>query len=96
MLWKTQLVDKLALGMITFGGAADDQNAYFGLRSGGIAAVSLKTGEKKWFTPAPRSAGGRAFSGADGGADGDPGRGVLGWLGRHSARAFNHGRAAEI
>ena len=53
LLWKTQLVDKLALGMITFGGAADDQNAYFGLRSGGIAAVSLKTGEKKWFTPLP-------------------------------------------
>ena len=53
LLWKTQLVDKLALGMITFGGAADDQNAYFGLRSGGIAAVSLKTGEKKWFTLLP-------------------------------------------
>jgi len=51
VLWKTQLVDKLALGMITFGGAADDQNAYFGLRSGGVAAISLKTGEKKWFTP---------------------------------------------
>ena len=53
LLWKAQLVDKLALGMITFGGAADDRNAYFGLRSGGIAAVSLKTGEKKWFTPLP-------------------------------------------
>jgi len=53
LLWKVQLVDKLALGMITFGGAADDQNAYFGLRSGGIAAVSLKTGEKKWFTRLP-------------------------------------------
>ena len=53
VLWKTQLVDKLALGMITFGGAADDQNAYFGLRSGGVAAVSLKTGEKEWFTPLP-------------------------------------------
>ncbi|HZP34598.1 MAG TPA: PQQ-binding-like beta-propeller repeat protein [Candidatus Acidoferrales bacterium] len=53
LLWKVQLVDKLALGMITFGGAADDQNAYFGLRSGGIAAVDLKTGAKKWFTPLP-------------------------------------------
>lgn len=49
--WKAQLVQKLALGMITFGGAADDQNAYFGLRTGGIAAVSLDTGQKKWFTP---------------------------------------------
>lgn len=49
--WKAQLVDKLALGMITFGGAADDQNAYFGLRTGGVAAVDVATGEKKWFTP---------------------------------------------
>jgi polyvinyl alcohol dehydrogenase (cytochrome) len=53
LLWKAQLVDKLALGMITFGGAADEQNAYFGLRSGGIAALSLKTGEKKWFAALP-------------------------------------------
>jgi polyvinyl alcohol dehydrogenase (cytochrome) len=50
-VWKAQLVEKLALGMITFGGAADEQNAYFGLRSGGMAAVLLKTGERKWFTP---------------------------------------------
>ena len=63
VLWKVQLVDKLALGMITFGGAADDQNAYFGLRSGGIAAVSLKTGEKKWFTPLPGQKPGGPFQG---------------------------------
>ncbi len=49
--WKAQLVKKLALGMITFGGAADDQNAYFGLRTGGVAAVRMDTGEQKWFTP---------------------------------------------
>lgn len=51
--WKAQLVKKLALGMITFGGAADDQNAYFGLRTGGVAAVKIDTGEEKWFTPIP-------------------------------------------
>jgi polyvinyl alcohol dehydrogenase (cytochrome) len=51
VVWKAQLVQKLALGMITFGGAADDQKAYFGLRTGGVAAVALDTGEKKWFTP---------------------------------------------
>lgn len=51
MVWKAQLVEKLALGMITFGGAADDQNAYFGLRTGGVAAVRLTNGERKWFTP---------------------------------------------
>ncbi len=51
VVWKAQLVKKLALGMITFGGAADDQNAYFGLRTGGVAAVKMNTGEQKWFTP---------------------------------------------
>jgi len=51
VVWKAQLVQKLALGMITFGGAADDQNAYFGLRTGGVAAVRMDTGEQKWFTP---------------------------------------------
>jgi polyvinyl alcohol dehydrogenase (cytochrome) len=57
VVWKTQLVQKLALGMITFGGAADDQNAYFGLRTGGIAAVRLTNGEKRWFTPIEGPAG---------------------------------------
>jgi polyvinyl alcohol dehydrogenase (cytochrome) len=57
LVWKAQLVPKLALGMITFGGAADDQNAYFGLRTGGVAAVQLDTGEKKWFTPITPPAG---------------------------------------
>jgi len=51
VLWKAQLVEKLAIGMITFGGAADEQKAYFGLRTGGVAAVQLSNGEKKWFTP---------------------------------------------
>jgi polyvinyl alcohol dehydrogenase (cytochrome) len=50
LVWKAQLVPKLALGMITFGGAADDQSAYFGLRTGGVAAVQLDSGEKRWFT----------------------------------------------
>jgi polyvinyl alcohol dehydrogenase (cytochrome) len=53
VLWKTQLVPKLALGMITFGGAADDQSAYFGLRTGAVAAIRLTNGEKLWSTPVP-------------------------------------------
>jgi polyvinyl alcohol dehydrogenase (cytochrome) len=48
--WKAQLVPNLALGMITFGGGADEQNAYFGLKTGGVAALQLTTGEKRWFT----------------------------------------------
>jgi len=53
VLWKTQLVTKLALGMITFGGAADEQNAYFGLRTGAVSALRLTNGEKQWSTPIP-------------------------------------------
>ena len=48
LLWKATLVDKLARGEINFGGAADDQKAYFGTRSSGIWALDLKTGDKKW------------------------------------------------
>src|SRR5260370_15802851 len=54
LLWKVQLVDKLALGMITFGGAADDQNAYFGLRSGGLPPLSPQPPQTKCFPPLPR------------------------------------------
>lgn len=50
VLWKTQIVDKLALGEITFGGAADDENAYFGVRSGAVVALKLSSGERVWFT----------------------------------------------
>jgi polyvinyl alcohol dehydrogenase (cytochrome) len=49
--WKVQLSKELARGMITFGGAADEQRAYFGLRSGGIGAIDISNGEKEWFTP---------------------------------------------
>ncbi len=51
VVWKVQLPEKLALGEITFGGAADDKNAYFGVSSLGVAAVDLATGEKKWVAP---------------------------------------------
>jgi polyvinyl alcohol dehydrogenase (cytochrome) len=53
MLWKTNLARKRPdpRGLIVFGGAADQQNAYFALSEGGIVAVGLKDGKKKWFTP---------------------------------------------
>ena len=51
VVWKVQLPEKQALGEITFGGAADDKNAYFGVSSLGVAAIDLATGEKKWVAP---------------------------------------------
>jgi len=38
-------------GGIVWGGAADDRNVYYGLSSGGMAALKLATGEKVWYTP---------------------------------------------
>ena len=53
VVWRTALVEntKEFGGKIVWGGTADDQAAYFGLGPGGIAAVSLRDGERRWFTP---------------------------------------------
>jgi len=53
VIWRTALVNNTTEfgGKIVWGGAADDQNAYFGLGPGGIGAVQLRDGERKWFTP---------------------------------------------
>ncbi len=52
VVWKTALTSNTTEfgGKIIWGGAADDQAAYFGLGPGGIAAVALRDGERKWFT----------------------------------------------
>ncbi|HEX5432001.1 MAG TPA: PQQ-binding-like beta-propeller repeat protein, partial [Bryobacteraceae bacterium] len=36
---------------IVWGGAADQQNVYYGFSGGGMAALDLATGERKWFAP---------------------------------------------
>jgi polyvinyl alcohol dehydrogenase (cytochrome) len=53
-VWKTALAEKKpgAAGLIVFGGAADQQASYFGLNLvGGMVALDLGTGERRWFTP---------------------------------------------
>jgi polyvinyl alcohol dehydrogenase (cytochrome) len=52
LLWKTNLSETPppTQGLIVFGGAADDQNAYFPLATGGAAAVPLSTGGRRWLT----------------------------------------------
>ena len=53
-VWKTGLAEKRpgASGLIVFGGTADGQSAYYGLNQvGGVVALGLATGERKWFTP---------------------------------------------
>jgi polyvinyl alcohol dehydrogenase (cytochrome) len=53
MVWRTALTNntKEFGGKIVWGGAADDQSAYFGLGTGGIGAVDIRNGERKWLTP---------------------------------------------
>jgi len=53
-VWKTGLAEKKpgAAGLIVFGGSADERAAYYGLNLvGGMVALDLGTGERKWFTP---------------------------------------------
>jgi len=53
VVWRTALTNntKEFGGKIVWGGAADEQAAYFGLGTGGIAALGIRDGERKWFTP---------------------------------------------
>lgn len=53
LLWKKNLARKRPnpQGAIVFGGAADEQNAYFAISEGGMAALTLRDGKQKWFTP---------------------------------------------
>jgi polyvinyl alcohol dehydrogenase (cytochrome) len=53
-LWKTGLAEKRpgAAGLIVFGGSADERAVYYGINLvGGMVALDLGTGERKWFTP---------------------------------------------
>jgi polyvinyl alcohol dehydrogenase (cytochrome) len=56
VLWSTSVLlpgqkPPDSLGEIVYGGAMDDQNAYFALRSGRLIALSLDSGRKVWDVP---------------------------------------------
>jgi len=40
-----------ARGQIVFGGALEEDMAYFNFRSGGVAALRVSDGVEKWYTP---------------------------------------------
>ncbi|SRR5579883_1870057 len=75
VLWRTALVNNTTEfgGKIVWGGAADDQNAYFGLGPGGIGAVQLRDGERKWFTALPPAAAVAPHPGQEGALSAIPG-----------------------
>jgi polyvinyl alcohol dehydrogenase (cytochrome) len=68
VVWRTALTKSTTEfgGKIIWGGAADDQAAYFGLGTGGIAGVALTNGERKWFTTLEPSAAMAKHPGQDG------------------------------
>lgn len=68
VVWLTALVNntKEFGGKIVWGGAADNQAAYFGLGPGGIGAVEIRNGERKWFTPLDPVAGREKHTGQEG------------------------------
>jgi polyvinyl alcohol dehydrogenase (cytochrome) len=52
VVWKTAVFSTppKPSGQIVWGGSADNRDAYFGLASGGIVALSLPNGEREWST----------------------------------------------
>ncbi len=68
VVWKVHAVDipkgqehsfYANLNGVVWGGAADDQNVYYGLQSGGMVALKLATGDVAWRANFPK-AGGRS------------------------------------
>ena len=53
VIWEQDVARRITGGggETVFGGAVDDQNAYFGLHSGGLVALNLTTGVEKWHMP---------------------------------------------
>ncbi|MEO8100215.1 MAG: PQQ-binding-like beta-propeller repeat protein [Acidobacteriota bacterium] len=58
VVWRSPLVEDTTAfgGKVVWGGASDGEKAYFGLGSGGIGAVDLRNGERRWFNAIPPAA----------------------------------------
>jgi polyvinyl alcohol dehydrogenase (cytochrome) len=52
------------LNGVVWGGAADDQNVYYGLQSGGMVAIKLATGEIVWRASFPKTGTARIINSA--------------------------------
>lgn len=85
LVWKADLSDPKAVAgpgggpiQIMWGGAADEQNVYYPLKSGGVAALRLLDGKRVWLAPLEPAAGssapgGRPRRGQDAAATAIPG-----------------------
>ncbi|MEI9815213.1 MAG: PQQ-binding-like beta-propeller repeat protein [Acidobacteriota bacterium] len=68
VVWRSPLVANTTEfgGKIVWGGASDATTGYFGLGSGGIGAVRLSNGERRWFTEIPPAAAMKTHVGHEG------------------------------
>ena len=73
VVWKTHVVEIpkgqensffANLNGVVWGGAADEQNVYYGLQSGGMVAVKLATGDVVWRATFPKSGTARVINSA--------------------------------
>jgi polyvinyl alcohol dehydrogenase (cytochrome) len=48
VIWKSR--NDLPRGQVTFGGALDQDTAYFAFRSGGVDGINIADGKEKWYT----------------------------------------------
>jgi len=80
VVWRSPLVSNTTEfgGKLVWGGAADEQNAYFGLGPGGIAGVRLSDGQRQWFTALQPAAGAAPRPGQEGALTAMPGAVISG------------------
>ena len=95
VIWKTTVADSkpTIAGQIVWGGAADDQNAYYGLNSGGVVALRLTDGKRQWLAPLTPSAARKEYHGEDAAVSGATGLVFSsGWDGYIRALATDSGK----
>jgi polyvinyl alcohol dehydrogenase (cytochrome) len=53
LIWKVSLAKEPpnAAGLLRWGGAADEENVYYGLQTGGMVALRIADGKQAWFSP---------------------------------------------
>ena len=100
LLWKTDLTDGAVAGpggQIMWGGAADEQNVYYDLQTGAVAAPQTRRWQQSLVhaggtgrAPTGRWTGPSSAQRTDCGSHGHPRRGVRGRMGRRATRVFSH------
>lgn len=96
LIWKVSLAKEAPGpgGLMRWGGAADEENVYYGLQTGGMVALRIADGKQVWFSPlvSPHSDM-RGFPGQSPAASAIPGAVFIGgWDGRLLALSTENGQ----